>query len=71
MKYNLLVWTAHSCRRDVFLEELGRGNLPNYASVAERGLFFPSAVVGGHASMEREQFEAEIDRLALRGLQRG
>jgi arylsulfatase A-like enzyme len=32
----------------VFLEELGRGNLPNYAGVVERGLFFPSAVVGGH-----------------------
>lgn len=48
MKYNLLVWTAHSCRRDVFLEELERGNLPNYSSIVERGIFFPSAVVGGH-----------------------
>lgn len=48
MKHNLLVWTAHSCRRDVFLEELERGNLPNYTSVIERGTFFPSAVVGGH-----------------------
>lgn len=48
MKYNLLVWTAHSCRRDVFLEELERGNLPNYSSVVERGILFPSAVVGGH-----------------------
>ncbi len=48
MKHNLLVWTAHSCRRDVFLEELERGSLPNYGSLVERGLFFPSAVVGGH-----------------------
>jgi hypothetical protein len=32
----------------VFLDELGRGNLPNYQSVVQRGLFFPSAVVGGH-----------------------
>lgn len=48
MKYNLLAWTAHSCRRDVFLEELERGNLPNYSSVIERGMFFPSAVIGGH-----------------------
>ena len=48
MRNNLLVWTAHSCRRDVFLEELERGNLPNYTSVIERGMFFPSAVVGGH-----------------------
>jgi len=44
MKYNLLAWTAHSCRRDVFLEELERGNLPKYSSVIERGMFFPSAV---------------------------
>ena len=48
MKHNLLVWTAHSCRRDVFLEELERGNLEHYGSLVERGLFFPSAVVGGH-----------------------
>ena len=48
MKHNLLVWTAHSCRRDVFGEELERGNLTNYGSLVERGLYFPSAVVGGH-----------------------
>ncbi len=48
MKHNLLVWTSHSCRRDVFLEELERGVLPNYSSLVERGAFFPSAVVGGH-----------------------
>ena len=47
-KYNLLVWCSHSCRRDVFLEELQKGNLPNYESVINRGLYMPSAVVGGH-----------------------
>ena len=48
MKHNLLVWCSHSCRRDVFLEELKKGNLPNYESVINRGLYMPSAVVGGH-----------------------
>ena len=48
MKHNLLVWTSHSCRRDVFLEELERGALPNYSSLVERGAFFSSAVVSGH-----------------------
>ena len=48
MKNNLLVWTSHSCRPDVFEEELSAGNLPNYSSIVERGTYFPKAVVGGH-----------------------
>ncbi len=48
MKHNLLVWTSHSCRPDVFEEELAAGNLPNYAALVERGTYFPNARVGGH-----------------------
>ena len=48
MRHNLLVWCAHSCRRDVFLQEFEAGNLPNYSTVIERGLLFTSAIVGGH-----------------------
>ena len=48
MKHNLLVWCSHSTRRDVFLQELESGFLPNYSSVLERGTLFDSAVVGGH-----------------------
>jgi len=48
VKNNLLVWTSHSCRPDVFEQELAAGNLPNYASLVERGTYFPNARVGGH-----------------------
>jgi hypothetical protein len=48
VKSNLLVWCLHSCRRDVFLEELSRGHLANYRSIVDRGLFASSAIVGGH-----------------------
>jgi len=48
MRDNMLVWCAHSCRRDVFLQEYEAGNLPNYSSVIERGMLFSSAIVGGH-----------------------
>lgn len=48
MKFNLLVWCIHSCRRDVFLEELGKGKLPNFQELIDRGLFLSSAIVGEH-----------------------
>lgn len=48
MRHNLLVWTSHSCRPDVFAAELDAGNLPNYSSLIEHGVYFPNARVGGH-----------------------
>jgi hypothetical protein len=58
MRFNLLVWCVHSCRRDVFLEELARGNLPNFQSLVARGLFLSSAVVGAH--FQRVSHRSEI-----------